>query len=452
MKRVVMDTNVLLDRPLDDVLRSFTQPTHVIIPLIVLNELDKFKKGKESINEHCRATTRFLDNLRKFGKLHQGVQFEKHLIQVEVQEGQLDSFKNDHQIIQVAKQNEATLISQDINMRVIADALEIDVENFAPENVNVDQLYTGMVDIDITMEQVQQFHAAYKGDGVEITHYISSEDAEPQPLYHNQFVIMHDPAGGRHEGIFKKNLGRVLPLKSKYEAWNITAKKDKYGNVISEQRFLLDLLLDPEIEFVTALGPSGCGKTFLTIAAALEQVMGRASARTTYSKIVVMRPLIPIGKDIGYLPGDKFEKLEPWMGSTFDTLNHLLSDGKIKDVPPMATCREKIEKLIQLDCLELEAMAHIRGRSIPNQFIIVDDAQNLTQDQAASIITRAGEGSKVVFLGDISDKQIDDHRLTPSNNGLAYVVDRFKDADIVGHITLEHVVRSKLAQLGVERL
>jgi PhoH-like ATPase len=442
LKKKVLDTNVLLDRPLRDVLASFEEPTHVIIPLIVVEELDRFKKGKEVVNEFGRATSRFLDSLREDGKLNEGVKYNvfnfQHIVQVEVSKEDLDLTKPDHQIIKCAMDNGSELVSQDINVRIIADALGIPVSNFAPEDVNVKKLYSGVKDIKITDEEVMSFYR----DG-----YI---DANGRRLLHNQFVTMKDPLGGEHEGIFDGDGKSIVPLHRNYEAWGVGPKKDKQGKIISEQKFLLHLLTDPSIEFVSAIGPSGSGKTFLTLATALEQVLGR---KGKYKKIVVMRPLIPIGNDIGYLPGSKLEKLEPWMASTFDALEYLLENYDVKDDDMRITSsRDKIEALIEMGLLELEAMAHIRGRSIPDQFIIVDDAQNLTQHQAASIITRAGEGSKVVFLGDISSKQIDDHRLTPSTNGLAYVIDRFKGSDIVGHITLETVVRSKLAQLGVEKL
>lgn len=441
MQKKVLDTNVLLDRPLDAVLRSFWEPTHVIIPLVVLKELDNFKKGKDLINENCRATTRFLDEIRNLGKINEGVQWNQHIIQIEVTNEDLDLEKNDHKIIKAAKDTGSVLVSQDINARVVADAIGVESVNFAPEDVNVNRLYTGVRNIDITAEEVIEFTSKHGGEGIDVGN---------RRLLNNQFVIMKDPAGGIHEGIYKAASRQIMPLKTHYKPWNISPKKDKHGKIISEQKFLLHLLMDPTIEFVSAIGPSGCGKTFLTLAAALEQVLGATGG---YSKIVVMRPLIPIGNDIGYLPGDKIEKLEPWMGSTFDALDYLLDKWQPKDGSFGMSGREKVYGLIEhTNQLELEAMAHIRGRSIPGQFIIVDDAQNLTREQAASIITRAGEGTKVVFLGDISDKQIDNHRLTPSSNGLAYVVDRFKGEDIVGHITLETVVRSRLAQLGVEKL
>lgn len=434
-KKLTIDTNVLLDRPLDAVLASFTEPTHFIIPLVVLNELDKFKKGKEGINEYARATTRFLDKIRSLGKISEGVQYGQHIIQIEVKEDDLDLEKNDHKIIKSAQENGSTLISQDINVRVIADSLGIESANFAPEDVNVNRLYTGTRYFDVTAEEIQNFYTA------------KTFDPGNRRFMNNQFVIMQDELGGVHEGIYKAATKQIIPLNRSYEAWGVQPKKDKKGRVISEQKFLMHLLLDPEIEFVSAIGPSGCGKTFLTIATALHQVMNTGR----YNKLVVMRPLIPVGQDIGFLPGDKLEKLKPWMASTFDALEYLLEEYEPKDGRWM-TSDDKILGLMMQGKLEIEAMAYIRGRSIPDQLIIVDDAQNLTQDQAATIITRAGEGSKVIFLGDISSKQIDNHRLTPSSNGLAYVVDRFKGEDIVGHITLETVVRSRLAQLGVEKL
>jgi PhoH-like ATPase len=439
LKRVVVDTNVLLDRPLYDVLKSFGEPTHVIIPLVVLNELDKFKKGHDPINEHCRATTRFLDELRTRGQLDAGVPYEGHWVQVLVKAEDLDLKKNDHQIIKAARDEDAALISQDINVRVIADSLKIDTQNFAPEDVNVSKLYSGVRHIDITKEELKEFYSSYPIQGF---------DVGTRRLVHNQFVIMKDPAGGIHQGIYDSGTHSIQALKHEYRAWGIKPKKDKEGNEVLEQKFLLHLLLDPSIEFVSAIGPSGSGKTLLTLAAALEQVLGKDGI---YNRVVVMRPLIPVGKDIGYLPGNKLEKLSPWMASTFDALEYLLEKEEDKDDKFMASS-DKIQRLIDNKFLELEALAHLRGRSIPGQFIIVDDAQNLTAHEAATIITRAAEGSKVVFLGDISSQQIDDHRLTPSSNGLTYTVDKFKGEDIVGHITLETVVRSKLAQLGVEKL
>lgn len=436
MKKVVLDTNVLLDRPFETIFESFAEPTEVVIPLVVLEELDTFKNGHAARHEYARAATRFLDGLRAQGKLHEGVTYKEHKVVVSVSQEELDLSKPDYQIIKKALETESTLITQDINERVVADAVGVPSTNFAPNDVDVNKLYTGYREIDITDEEVEAFYA----------------EGEFHPgtrrLYNNQFLIMTDDLGGIHLGIYKGNRKRVEKLLTRYEAWGIKPKKDKQGHIVIEQIFAMHLLLDPEIEFVTLLGPSGCGKTLLTLAAGLEQ----AVSGDEYNKIMAMRPLVAVGDDIGFLPGDKLEKLEPWMASTFDALDYLLERYEPKDGGMYMSSKEKVYGLIHSGALELEAMAHVRGRSIPKQFIIVDDAQNLTQHQATTIITRAGEGSKVVFLGDLSEKQIDNHRLTPSNNGLAYVIDRFKGEDIVGHITMQTVVRSRLAQLGVEKL
>lgn len=436
----VLDTNVLLDRTLEAVLESFTEPTRVILPLIVLEELDTFKKGFESKNEYARAVNRFLDGLRKLGKLHEGVPYGEHIIQVAIELDELDLHKPDYKIIKTAQEKGAVLVTQDINERVIADAVGVESTHFAPNDVNVNELYTGKTECEITDEESIQL-MAWDSKGI----YAGYDHG----LINNQFVLMKAANGATYEGIYKEKRNFIEKLDSHYHAWKIRPKKDKMGNTVVEQKYLMHLLLDPEIQFITALGPSGTGKTLLTLAAALEQTLNA----TEYKKVTVMRPLVAVGNDIGFLPGDKLEKLEPWMASTFDALDLLLEDYQEKDGDSwLGGSREKVYNLIHTGRMELEAMAHIRGRSLPNQFLIIDDAQNLTQHEAASIITRAGEGTKVVFLGDLSEKQIDNHRLTPSSNGLAYVIDRFKGEDIVGHITLNTVVRSRLAQLGVEKL
>lgn len=436
MNRVTLDTNVLLDRPFETIFESFTEPTEVIIPLVVLEELDTFKNGHAARHEYARAATRFLDALRKEGKLHEGVPYKEHRVVVHVSDHELDLNKPDYQIIKKAKDTDSLLITQDINERVVADALGVQATNFAPNDVDVNKLYTGYRDIRITDEEVQDFYQN------------GSFGPGNRRIYNNQFLVMEDDFGGLHLGIYKSKKKRIEKLKPKYEAWGIKPKKDKNGEQVIEQIFAMHLLLDPDILFVSLLGPSGCGKTLLALATALQQVM----TQEDYNKIMVMRPLVAVGDDIGFLPGDKLEKLEPWMASTFDALDFLLEEFLPKDGGFYTSSKEKIYDLIHVGKLELEAMAHVRGRSIPKQFIIVDDAQNLTQHQAATIITRAAEGTKIIFLGDLNEKQIDNHRLTPSSNGLAYVVDRFKGEEIVGHITMQTVVRSKLAQLGVEKL
>lgn len=439
MKINVLDTNVLLEGGFLPVLEALEEPTKVIVPLVVVEELDTFKKGYEAKNEYARACARFLDDLRKYGKLHQGVQYENHLIEVYIKPEDLNLDKPDYKIIRTAKETGGTIITQDINLRIVADAVDVPSEGFKPSDVDVNLLYTGYAVFELTDEEAIEY-AKWESPGIPVG------DRE---LLNNQFTIMHDELGGEYLGIYKAKRKMIEKLNVGYRAWDITPKKDKYGKVVIEQIFAMHLLLDPEIQFVSLIGPSGCGKTILAMAAALEQTLNES----LYKRTMVMRPLVAVGDDIGFLPGDKLEKLEPWMASTFDALEFLLDKGYVsEDGEFYASAKEKIYNLIHSGRLELEAMAHVRGRSIPEQFIIVDDAQNLTIHQAVTIITRAGEGAKVVFLGDLSEKQIDNHRLTPNSNGLAYVIDRFKGSEIVGHMTMNTVVRSGLAQLGVEKL
>lgn len=450
MNNVTLDTNVVLDRTFETVLESFKEPTQVNIPLVVLEEFDTFKKGFEAKNEYARAGNRFLDGLRKKGKLHEGVQHGEHIVKVVIHFDDLDMDKPDYRIIITAKETNSMLISQDINVRVVADALNVPSSMFAPNDVNVNELYRGHTTYPIFKEEAEFLRDWKKGDG------IPARDGHG--LTNNEFVRMdYHTTGETYYGIYKADTDFVVALEKRYNAWGVKPKNDKQGNMVEEQHYLMHLLMDPNIQFITAIGPSGTGKTLLTLAAALHQSM----TKNVYKKVTVMRPLIAVGNDIGFLPGDKLEKLEPWMASTFDALEYLLEDfeaeSESRQYRSMAesdatSSKEKVYGLIQTGKLELEAMAHVRGRSLANQFLIIDDAQNLTQHEATTIITRAGEGTKVVFLGDLSEKQIDNHRLTPSSNGLAYVIDRFKGEDIVGHITLNTVVRSPLAQLGVEKL
>lgn len=441
--KVVLDTNVLLDRNIENIMDGFTQPTMVILPHVVLKELDTFKKGFETKNELARTATRFLDKLRKQGKNEEGsYDYKEHTVLIDINTGELDLGKPDYLIIDTARKHEARLISQDINARVVADAVNVDSDNFAPEDVDVNMLYTGY----------STFQAETDAEYMKL--WLGGIKMEKGSYFHNEFVVVKSAGGTVPNGlgVYNEKQELILPVNTTQRAWGIdsrTALEDT-----DEQNMLLHLLLDKDVQFVSAIGPSGCGKTLLTLATALEQVM----KKNVYKKIVVMRPLTAVGDDIGFLPGDKKEKLRSWMASTYDAMDVLLENSDslyIKDAdlqPNGFSTEDKVDFLIDSGLLELEAMTYIRGRSLSNQIVIVDDAQNLTRQQAATIITRAGKGTKVVFLGDLSEKQIDNWRLTPNSNGLAYVIDKFKGQDIVGHVTLQTVVRSELAQLGVELL
>lgn len=442
--KVVLDTNVLLDRNIENIMDGFSVPTMVILPHVVLKELDTFKKGFETKNELARTATRFLDKLRKQGKNDfNGYDYNEHMVVIDIEAEDMDLRKPDYRIIDTAKLHGARLVSQDINARVVADAVGVDSENYAPEDVDVNMLYTGYA----------RFTAPTDAEYMRL--WSEGISVEKGSYFHNEFVVVE--AGGatipNGLGIYNAHTEKIVAVNTEQKAWKVKSRTNLQE--VDEQNMLLHLLMNQEVQFVSAIGPSGCGKTLLTLATALEQVI----KRNIYKKIVVMRPLTAVGDDIGFLPGDKKEKLRSWMASTYDAMDVLLDEESeylyMKDgdfQPNGFSTEDKVDFLIDSGVLELEAMTYIRGRSLSNQILIVDDAQNLTRQQAATIITRAGKGTKVVFLGDLSEKQIDNWRLTPNSNGLAYVIDKFKGQDIVGHVTLSTVVRSELAQLGVELL
>lgn len=439
MTTYVLDTNVILDKSLDETILEFPTGSKIIIPLCVLEELDRFKKGTDTINEYSRLAIRLLDSMRRSGDISQGVVYKERIVQVYVDDSDLDLKKVDNKIIDITRTvssatKDVQLVTKDIHERVIADVLGVKAGGSDDYVTDVDKLYSCIAKIKISDEEVQELHT--KG-------YIETR----KHLMANQFVEMTDSLKTKTYGIYKSKDKRIYPLKTHYEAFGIKPKR-KHGEILIEQAMMLHLLLDPEIQFISCLGSSGTGKTLLTLAAGLEQVLKKES----YSRIVALRPLVAVGSDIGYLPGDKTEKLENWMGATFDNLEFLLQNYDFKDEMYLMP-REKVHSLMNQGYLELEAMTYIRGRSIPNQFIIVDDAQNITPQQAATIITRMGEGSKLIFLGDVNKQQIDNHRLTPNNNGLVYVIDRLRgQSDIIGHVAMNNVVRSELANLAVELL
>lgn len=432
----ILDTNILLDRPIKEIVSSF-EPCKIIIPLAVINELDRFK-GLEDARGHCaRQAIRFLDGLRP--QLHQGVLLPTgHQIQVEVNHCNvllpeyLPRDKVDTRILAIAKgfkeeQNApVTLVTQDICQRVIADTLGVSAENYAAEQVNLDYLYKGWDTIGISYDEVQDFYQLKRIESA-------------KNLLENQYVCMEDNLGGRHLG--RNSKGLIHPLRRDLHAFGLGPAE---GNL--EQSFLMDALLDPSIELVSILGPAGTGKTLLALAAGLQQVVNQR----LYSKLIVTRALIPHSRDIGALPGTKKEKLTPWMAAIYDNLEFLTRNFAASKHDERCSPSERVEKFMEEGYIELEALTYIRGRSIPKQWILIDEAQNLTKENIKTIITRAGIGSKIVLTGDI--QQIDNYRLTATSNGFVTLIESFKNQDLFAHITLSRTERSRLAALGVELL
>jgi len=321
-------------------------------------------------------------------------------------------------------------VSKDINARLKADALGIDVMDFEKQKVNFDELFSGHCEQKVPGGLIDELYAKKS---------LKVEACSPVP---NEFILLIDENDEQHTALARSSNGGVLvPLIPDYnEAFGLKPRN-------KEQRMALELLLDPEVQLVTMVGQAGTGKTLLALAAALETTIHFRR----YDRVLVSRPIIPMGKDIGYLPGDKEDKLANWMQPIFDNLTFLLGSHSGKPAEGESeTVRQKIDKLLHENVIELEALTYIRGRSIPHQYVIVDEAQNLTPHEVKTIVSRAGEGTKVVLTGD--PYQIDNPYLDSSSNGLSYAVERMKGQPLHGHITLHKSERSTLAGVAAEYL
>jgi PhoH-like ATPase len=433
-KTFVLDTNVLVHNP--NAIFLF-ETNKVVIPLVVIEELDNLKKFMDERGRNARTVSRHLDELRQDGgDLSRGVPLPNGgSLRVELSMNgplppALDSDKADNSILRTAimlqKQGEdVRFISKDINARIKADALGIQAEDFENAKVDIETLYRGWAELSVDTSLVDAFYrerrlpAAHLGEG---------------PWYPNQFVLLRAAGMPNHSALGRINdKGECLPL-----AWG---EKDAWGvralNV--EQKFAMDLLLDDAVELVTLVGSAGTGKTLLAMAAGLQRVV----EEKRYRKVLISRPVIPLGKDIGYLPGSKDEKLRNWMQPIFDNLDFLTGQGDDDG-------GDHVDYLMETNKLELEAVTYIRGRSLPRQWMIVDEAQNLTPHEMKTIVSRAGEGTKVVITGD--PYQIDNPYLDSDSNGLTYLVEKFKGQPLYGHVTLSRTERSKLAAMAAKIL
>jgi PhoH-like ATPase len=357
---------------------------------------------------------------------------------VRVEDSDLDDEIPDNRIIRVAYKlhkggARVIFVSKDINARLKADALGLEAADFEKEKINFDDLYSGYSEITVPASVVDAFR---KNETYE------DELMQGCP---NEFLLLKDETDEKRSAlarIVEPGVARHLS-KQHDTVWNIQARN-------REQRIALELLMDPAVQVVTLLGQAGTGKTLLALAAGLH--LGLRNHR--FDSILVSRPVIPMGKDIGFLPGSKDEKITHWMQPIFDNLTYLLRDG-ISDTEKgkkktKITAQDRVERLLKDNTVVLEALTYIRGRSIPGQYVIVDEAQNLTPHEVKTIISRAGEGTKMVLTGD--PYQIDNPYLDASSNGLTYAAERLKDHAIHGHVTLRHSERSKLAALAAEHL
>ncbi len=461
-KHFVLDTNVFLHNP--DALFVF-QENHLVIPYPVIEELDAMKRREDDVGRNARASIRHLDKLRKVGRLTDGVDLASlgsdargatGTVSIDTEDHERPAIlhldKPDNRIIASAwslyhKGKRTVFVSKDLAARIKADALGIRTEDFENQKVDADRLYTGFVEIETPREQIDALYRdrmlAVEKLEEALTVRREGEDAYVRTLSPNQFVVLKDIEDEAHSGLGRRlaDTDHIIPVAPQ--------KKPTFGILARnvQQTMALDLLLDDEIKLVTLLGSAGTGKTLLAIAAGMAKVF----QEERYEKLLVARPIMPMGRDIGYLPGDKDEKLGAWMQPIFDNLNYLLSTrGSPNQEPQSKSTEQRIDKLIADGRLVLEPLTYIRGRSIPHQFMIVDEAQNLSPHEVKTIISRVGEGTKLVLTGDIG--QIDNPYLDQSSNGLSYSVERMKGVGLVGHITLQRSERSDLASLAAKRL
>lgn len=434
-KTFVIDTNVLLHNPAS--LFAFAD-NHVVIPMVVLEELDKFKTANNELGQNSREVARTLDRLRAQGSLREGVPTPQGgTIQVVMDAENIDGLLpgiNDNRILACAHHlkrdgRQVFFISKDINARVKADALDIPSEDFKAMRVNVDELYTGFVTVDLAGDEVDDLAGKKEVDPANL---VAKDDL---PLVPNQFVLLRDRADKEHVALlrFDGEAGRLKPLAHEPpELYSVIPRSP-------EQRMAFELLLDDAVKLVTLVGRAGTGKTLLALACGLNKVID--SER--YKKLLVSRPIMPLGADIGYLPGSKDDKLQHWMGPIFDNLHFLLaSEERDPD--------DVIKRLIAEETITLEALTYIRGRSIARQFVVVDEAQNLTPHEIKTIISRAGEDTKVVLTGD--PHQIDNPYLDSNSNGLTHVVERLRGQPLAGHVTFTKSERSELAGVAADML
>ncbi|MED1204220.1 PhoH family protein [Heyndrickxia acidicola] len=442
MKKIyVLDTNVLLQDPYS--IFSF-EDNEVVIPAVVLEEVDSKKRYMDEIGRNARHVSKLIDGFRQSGKLHEKIPLENGgFLRIELNHRSFHQLQeifvektNDNRILAVAKNlsleeetkengSPVILVSKDALVRVKADALGLQAEDFLNDRVvELDHIYTGLAELYIDSEKVNEFYE--KGQ-------LRLSDITTHFFYPNQFIIMKNSLGGSSSaiGIVEKTGCFVKKLVYNQESiWGV-----KPRNV--QQTMAMELLLRDDIQLVTMIGKAGTGKTLLALAAGLMQ----AEDLLNYKKLLVARPIVPVGKDLGYLPGEKQEKLRPWVQPIYDNLEYLFNTKKPGEIDAI---------LAGMASIEVEALTYIRGRSIPEQFIIIDEAQNLTKHEVKTILTRVGEKSKIILMGD--PEQIDHPYLDEYNNGLTYVTEKFKEQAVAGHIKLLKGERSSLAQLAADLL
>ncbi len=430
--KAVIDTSVILHDAL--AVKAFHK-TDIYIPLPVIEEIDRFKRDMGENGRNARQFSRFMDTLRSQGSLTEGAPLSSgSYVYVNMLSGAEKSWpsllninKTDSQILGTAlliqkhfPKASVELITKNINLRLKADVFGVKSKDYDPNRLaSVEEMYSGIRRLQTPAEQIERFFK----EG-----WLSPESGE---FFANQYIIMK--SGDKQAlGRYDKKQNKILPLAGNgAPIWRVHPRNP-------EQNFAFDALLNEKILFVSLVGKAGTGKTLLALAAGLYKTVDQ----NIYKRMLVSRPVFPMGRDIGYLPGDIEQKLNPWMQPVFDSLEFIMGMGK--------KASRLTQDLMDQGLLNIEPLAYIRGRSIPHQYLIVDEAQNLTPHEIKTIITRAGTGTKVILTGDCY--QIDNPYVDASNSGLAYSIEKFKGHEIVAHVNLQKGERSELAELGANVL
>jgi len=438
----VLDTNVLIFAP--EALEAFSD-AEIVIPINVIEELDRFKAELSDRGGSARLVSQRLDELRELGSLAQGIQLQQGgklrvELQVPAQEdlpGQLDINRASNRVLAVAwelvqRELPVTLVTQDTNLRVKANALEVPVMRYL-NSTGSNGFYEGVKTIQVEKNLIHQLLLQESIDPTELNQeVVDLDDFLPNEGLH---LINGSAANEDLLAIYREEDNHFQILERLDNVWGVKPRNP-------EQRLAMEYLLDPDIHVVSLSGKSGTGKTLLALAAGLQLML----TQNLYTRMLVSRPIFPMGRDLGYLPGDAQEKLAPWMQPIFDNLELLIGNPKTGRGHSASGYQELIERGL----LVVEPLTYIRGRSIPNQYLLVDESQNLTPHEMKTIITRAGEGTKIVLTGD--PHQIDNPYVNEKSNGLSNLVNRFKNHPLAAHINLVHGERSQLAELAANAL
>jgi len=447
-KFFLLDTNVILHDP--NALFSFGD-NHVVIPIKVIEEADRFKRELNEKGKNARTFSRMLDAMRKFGNLAEGVPLQLAASEIrsdakisasgdlrvfveDISDEVFRFFKGVHESIlgdsiilmtalEMSKQGkQVVLVTKDVSFRVRADAYGIQAVDYNPDNrVNIEELDKGWKELKVSSEDLENF---YKRKELEL------QQLESFPL---EYYVLKDENNEKNTALARwdAETKKMMPIMEFPKGiWGVQARN-------KEQRFAMDMLMNDKIPLVTLVGKAGTGKTMLALAAGLTKVLEESA----YMKMLVSRSIFPLGKDIGYLPGEMEEKLRPWMQPIFDNFEFLLSAKSVS-----RDRRVSYKTIMEFGQVEIEALTYIRGRTLPHQWLIVDEAQNLTPHEIKTIITRVGEGTKIVLTGD--PYQIDNPYIDASNNAVTYVAEKFKDSNLGAHIVMSKGERSALADLA----